>query len=143
LKRTNPEDFTIIYPEFKTDFLLEIPSKNIDKQGTFDIFYRYEEINALNYYGSNPYAAYLYGDVPLLAIKNYLANDGKRILVIKDSFVNVVNPFLSLGVENLEALDIRYFTGSLKTYIERNKPDIVIVMYSPGSLNNRQAFDFR
>jgi hypothetical protein len=46
-------------------------------------------------------------------------------------------------------IDPRSFTGSIKTYILKNKPDIVIVMYEPGNIEtpdygtHLSTFDFR
>ncbi|GHU70686.1 membrane protein [Spirochaetia bacterium] len=149
LVQTPPEDISLIYPRFNTSFSSKIPSKNIDTEGAFDIFYDYRQVNEVDYYNLSPYVAYLYGDVPNVIIRNNFLYDNKRILVIKDSFVNCVNPFLSLGIEYVEVLDMRHFTGSVKTYIKQHKPDMVIVMYNPGSIKTPDyathisLFDFR
>jgi hypothetical protein len=84
----------------------------------------------------SPYGAYLYGDNPLVIIHNNFLYDNKRILFIKDSFVMCVAPFLALGVEYIETIDLRNFTGSVKTYIKQNKPDMVIVMYNPSAIKD-------
>lgn len=44
------------------------------------------EGNMYNYYG--------YGDKPLIQIHNHLKKDGKRMLIIKESFVDCMYPFL-------------------------------------------------
>ncbi|GHT57512.1 hypothetical protein FACS1894109_09830 [Spirochaetia bacterium] len=149
LLQTPPEDIGLIYPRFNTSFSLKIPSKNIDTEGAFDIFYDYSKINEVDYYNLSPYGAYLYGNVPNVIIRNNFLHGNKRILVIKDSFVNCVNLFLSLGIEYIDVLDIRHFTGSVKTYIKQNKPDMVIVMYNPSTIQTPNyathisLFDFR
>jgi hypothetical protein len=96
----------------------------------------------------NPYGAYLYGDNPLLVIHNNFLHGNKKILIIKDSFVNNLAPFLSLGIEHIDMLDLRHFTGSIKTYIKQTQPDMVIVMYNPSALAmddsaHKRMFDFR
>ncbi|GHU16513.1 hypothetical protein FACS1894163_06010 [Spirochaetia bacterium] len=149
LLQTPPEDIGLIYPRFNTSFSLKIPSRNIDAEGAFDIFYDYRQVNEIDYYNLNPYGAYLYRDAPNVIIRNNFLHDNQRILVIKDSFVNCVNPFLSLGIEYVDVLDIRHFTGSVKTYIKQNKPDMVIVMYNPDVIQtpdyttHTSIFDFR
>jgi hypothetical protein len=77
-------------------------------------------------------------------------HNGKKILIIKDSYVLVVAPFLALGIEDIELLDLRRFPGSLKEYVMRNQPDMVIVMYNPSALDENYdnhhfagCFDFR
>ncbi|MDR3170279.1 MAG: hypothetical protein LBU17_01480 [Treponema sp.] len=148
LMRTQPEDISLMYPLWDTNLTLQIPSLQIDTQGTFDIVYGYDRITKIDYYNLSPYGAYIYGDNPITIIHNNLSQDGKKVLFIKDSFVNVVDPFCALGVENVEVVDIRHFTGSVQTYIEQSKPDIVIVMYNPSAINmdtstHRATFDFR
>jgi hypothetical protein len=144
-----PEDISLIYPRFNTNFSLKIASRDIDAEGAFDIFYDYRQVGEINHYNLNPYGAYLYGDNPNVIIHNNFLHDNKRIIVIKDSFVNCVNPFLSLGIEYIDVLDIRHFTGSVKTYIKQNKPDMVIVMYNPSVIGSpdytthTSLFDFR
>jgi hypothetical protein len=73
----------------------------------------------------------------------------KKILFITDSFVKAVIPFLALGVENIATIDLRGFTGSVKTYVKQNDPDMVIVMYNPSAIKapdyaaHTSMFDFR
>jgi hypothetical protein len=149
LAQTPPEDISLIYPKFDTNLSLKIPSRGIDAEGAFDIFYDYRQVKEINYYNLNSYGAYLYGDAPSVIIHNNFLYDNKRVLVIKDSFVNCVNPFLGLGVEYVDVLDLRHFTGSVKTYIKQNKPDMVIVMYNPSAIGSpdytthTSMFDFR
>jgi hypothetical protein len=149
LKRARPEDINLIYPLFDTNFSLRIPSRKIDKEGGFDIMYDYSQIDKIDYYNLSPYAAYLYSNNPVTLIHNNLLNDGRKILVIHDSFFPTVGPFLAVGIENLETIDVRVFTGSVKTYIRQTQPDMVIVMQEPGQIRvpdytvHTGTFDFR
>jgi hypothetical protein len=145
LARVDPEDGVLIYPQFDTNVSLQIPTRNINATGAFDIFYWPEQFSKINYYKIDFYRSYLYSNNAVTIIHNHLLHDGKKILLIKDSFVGVVAPFVGLGVEHVELLDLRHFTGSVKTYIEQHKPDIVVVMYNPGAIaaNNRVLFNFR
>jgi hypothetical protein len=148
LARTSPEDISLIYPAFDTDFSLVIPPSGIERQGAFDIFYWYDHINQIDYYNLNPYATYLNGGYyPVMVIHNNLLNNGKQVLLIKDSFAITVVPFMALGIETIHILDRRDFTGSVKTYIEQYKPDMVMVMYNPMMLVPNPEwstmFDFR
>jgi hypothetical protein len=94
------------------------------------------------YYNLSPYDAYLYGNRELVTIHNNLLRDGRKILLIKDSFANVVAPFLSIGIENLDIVDLRYFTGSIKSYIEKHIPDTVVIMYNPSVIHAEKMFHF-
>jgi hypothetical protein len=145
LAQTQPEDFILLSPLFDTDVSLTIPDLNIDTRGDFDVLIDRRQLERKNYYELNPYAAYVYGDKPVITIHNNRVHDGKKILLIKDSFAEVVSPFLSTGVEYLHILDLRYFNGSARTYIAEHLPDIVIVLYNPSVINleYEKMFDFR
>ncbi len=45
------------------------------------------------------------------------AQNGKTLLVIKDSFANSLAPFLTADYENILMLDLRYFNGSVKNLV--------------------------
>jgi hypothetical protein len=132
LARASPEDFTLVTPKFDTDYSLISPSLNLnlDVRGNFDILIN-QTVNTRKYYTVDSYSAYMYGDRDVARIHNFLAPGGKSILLIKDSFSNVVSPFLIAGAEDIHILDLRYFNGSVRSYIEKNNPDMVIVMYNP------------
>jgi hypothetical protein len=83
-----------------------------------------------------------YGMTPMVA--------EQKVLLLHDSFSDVVQSFLALGLKNLEAMDLRYFDGSLERYIRENQPDLVIVMINAGEISgkinrdsHRDLFDFR
>ena len=61
-----PEDFTIYYPECKTNYRLEIPNKEIDVTGSFEeIFINYDELRKDEDSGGGyAYEKILYGNVP-------------------------------------------------------------------------------
>jgi hypothetical protein len=141
LVRTQPEDFTLIYPTFQTNFLLQIPTRNIDKRGTFDVFYDYDRIKTKDYYHLSPYGAFCYERNPLVIINNELTNNGKKVLCIVDSYGRIVVPFLAHGIESAEMIDLRSFDGSLKSYIEQSDPDVVLVLYNPTVFNKYENYD--
>jgi LmbE family N-acetylglucosaminyl deacetylase len=51
--------------------------------------------------------------------------------------------------KQLDILDLRHFTGSLRSYITETKPDMVIVLYNPNAIaapdyaTHTSMFDFR
>ena len=53
-----------------------------------------------------------------------------KILVVKDSFANSVAPFLALCVKQIDILDPRWFKGSIRSYIKKTQPDIVLVIHT-------------
>ena len=149
LAKTTAEDIALYYPKFSTDVRLEIPSLGIDTRGDFTIMYDMEMVKKRDFYGGNPYAAYSYGDMPEIKVHNFTNEHlrDKKILIIRDSMVDTVLPFLSMGLKDITLLDIRHFNGSVRRYVEDCKPDIVIVMYKPSYepivWNHKDKFDFR
>ena len=149
LAKTTAEDIALYYPKFSTAVRLEIPSLGIDTRGDFTIMYDMEMVKKRDFYGGNPYAAYGYGDMPEIKVHNFTNEHlrDKKILIIRDSMVDTVLPFLSMGLKDITLLDIRHFNGSVRRYVEDFKPDIVIVMYKPSYVpivwNHKDKFDFR
>ena len=148
LSQTKPDDFTMIYPKFETHIHYEIPSKEINTDGNFSVTLNMKQIEKKDYYHLSPYHAYSYGDIALIKCENYLIRNGKKILVIHDSFSDCVLPFLSTGNQNVDAIDLRHFTGSLKSYITKHKPDLIAVMYNSGIPANKtypaiRLYDFK
>lgn len=56
------------------------------------------------------------------------AQNGKTLLVIKDSFANSLAPFLTADYENIIMLDLRYYNGSVRGLVESaNVTDILFI----------------
>lgn len=152
LARADPEDISLFYPKTETDFAYIIPSRKIHLRGDFSVMYDMNQIREGDYYYKNSYAAYSYGDQALIQIRNYKVGvNGKHVLMIKDSFGDAVEPFLAMTVAQLDVIDLRHFTGSLQTFIERTHPDVVMVLYNPSEsvgnqinwTSHKDLFDFR
>ncbi len=132
----NPEDFEILTPDYETDFTIEIPDKNINATGSFDeLFFDHDMLNAFSKKGGDyAYGTVLKGNRPLVRIVNNNNDNGPKVLIIKDSFGNMVSPYLVVACSELNLLDIRKdngnFNGSVKQFIAETNPDIVIVMLS-------------
>ena len=142
LAKAKPEDLVLITPKFDTKLHVKILDLGIDKIGTYEeTLIDWSILKSKSYYKTNHYYAYMYGDRGLIETHNKLINNGKKILLVKDSFADAVSPFIALENEYLSIIDLRYFNGSLKTYIKEYNPDIVIVMYNgsmiAGNVNSK------
>lgn len=150
LARVQADDFPILHPKFLTEIKVEIPEKNIDSTGDFELLYDKQQVAKKDLYNFNPYAMYGHGDRAIMNVENLMlpATD-KKVLLIKDSYCDTMAPFLALGVRNLLTMDVRHFTGSVKAYIAEQKPDVVIVMYTDSIhekidwSSHKDKFDFR
>lgn len=131
-----PDDFSLITPAFDTLLHLEVPSAGVDLQGRFeDIMFDPWNLDVRDYYNRTPYSAYMYGSRPLTRIHNLRNDGGERVLLVRDSSSNVVAPFLALGVEYLDVVDLRQFTGSLMEFVRQTRPDHVIVAYGASTID--------
>lgn len=74
------------------------------------------------------YTVFLGGNHPRQIIKRDA--DGKRLLLIKDSFAHCIAPFLAPHYQQIHLLDMRYFRSSVQDYIRANEIDEVLILYS-------------
>lgn len=62
--------------------------------------------------GSNSYSVFLQGDLPVVKMETQHKN-GRKILMIKESYGNAFAPFLITNFEKVVVVDQRYYTGNL------------------------------
>ena len=130
------DDFDVIVPDFKTSFVEEQPFKNEIRNGEFEDTVLYKSYLSDNYYEGNCYDMYSGGTFRLQIFKNESAQNGKKILMVRDSFGQTVSAFLSLQVSEIHMCDVRnhtQFVGekiNIEEYINKIKPDYVIVCYT-------------
>jgi hypothetical protein len=148
------EPFTFLFPKFDTDLTIRILSRAIEKRGDFRVTYHQENLEyALQEkdpYKKDYYSVYFYGLTPMISVHNHLLkHETNKILIIRDSFGYVLAPFLALGVQDVDTMDIRVglsgFTGSIRSFIEKSLPNVVIVAYYPGMIRQEHngAFIFQ
>ena len=148
LSNTEPDDICLLYPNYPTKLHFELKTRGINTDGDFSILYNMKQIDECDYYNRSPYHTYSYGDQALERIENKLVDNGNRLLLVHDSFGDCVIPFLSLGCQYLDAIDLRYFDGSLQSFILQEKPDAVVILYNPSQTRYSKVesgglFDFR
>ncbi len=138
------DDITLLYPAFETQMTLSVPSEGIFRTGSFkETIFDYSNIEEKDYFLKNPYHAYIGDEYPLVQHENTQAPVDKKLLIVKDSFTLPVQAFLSSCFTEIDVLDLRlYEEMSLCDYIEKTKPDMVMVMYNPYMLWEENAFAF-
>ncbi len=107
------------------------PLSNIE----YKLNYNYGEYESTSLYelkyleGKDKYALFLKGNNGLINIKTSNHN-GKRLLIIKDSYANSFIPFIANDFEEVHVVDLRYGSLSLVNYIEENNIDELLVLYN-------------
>ena len=151
--KTEPDDFTLIIPKKEYQIHFEVYDKHdklADNYGSFEAMLDYESIESDDLYGKDPFHGYGYGSSNNF-VENLAADNEYKILLIGDSFTNVIIPFLALETKHIDRLDLRCFNGSLESFIKANGPyDICLVLYNPdqynqtpGFVSHEELFDFR
>ncbi|MCQ2508310.1 MAG: DHHW family protein [Dorea sp.] len=138
----DPDDFDIITPKFETDYTVFNTLDMSEKRGSLeDTLFWKEQLEVDSLYEGNLYDMYGYGDQCLIKVHNNLNENGKRMLVVKESYANVMTPYLAGAVEDLDIIDLRGFKGSLMSYIEETNPDTVVLVYGLSSFGEFGVFD--
>ncbi|MGM9973242.1 MAG: DHHW family protein [Clostridiaceae bacterium] len=115
-----PDTIDIYEPVEKVDYTLEF---NLGEKVT-DTLYDYSKLE-----GRDKYGIFLGGNDPIVKIKSSNEN-GKKLIVIKDSYGNSFVPFLAQDYEEIHVIDLRYYNGEVRKYIEDNDIQEVLFLYN-------------
>ncbi len=125
----SPENFDIYLPKYETSFV--VSADNLHTEGDyFTAFINKSLLENVKKYSHLCYDAFLYSNHPLMTIENRLCNNGKRLLVIKDSKANVVDAHLASSVQYLDIIDPRYMKSGIRDYIKNTNPDVVLSIFA-------------
>lgn len=100
----------------------------IDEKQQLDSIYDDEKLQE-----KDKYAYFLGGNYGQVHIQNQKAASKakeKNILIIKDSFANSFVPFVTQDYENIYMVDLRYYNGDMKAYLQEHEITDVLVLYN-------------
>lgn len=118
LPSTKPDSIDVYLPKFSTDYQLNY---NFGQKRTTTL---YDE-SYLNV--RDQYSYFLGGNEAIVDITSQNKN-GKKLLLIKDSYSHAMIPFLVNDFETIIMLDLRFYNGSLQQYIgQMNFTDIALI----------------
>lgn len=137
------DDYTEVKPNFETSYIF-INGDGTTYEGTFDNFVNEGVYNTENDVYENSSWHYSYNRINCI---NNNVEYGK-VLILGDSYDHVTQPFLSLGVHQVDSLILRDYddTFSLRNYIIENGYDTVIVAYAQfmvGAHDNESSANYR
>ncbi|MGI5960211.1 MAG: DHHW family protein [Massiliimalia sp.] len=75
------------------------------------------------------YSYFLGGNNPVDTIHTGV-NNGRKLLIVKDSYAHCFAPFLTSHFEEITLVDLRYFRKGMKEYMEENGFTDVLVLYN-------------
>lgn len=125
------DDFTLIYPEFETDYYITGLKDDADAEGDFNEAILEDGLLDFNdSVWTNHYAGYWGGDYSKVTVDNRLNDNGLNVLLIKDSYGLPYSAFMSTMVDEMTIIDLRYFSISdLPSYVEESDFDLILIMY--------------
>ena len=142
LAKTDLDDFDMIIPAFSTDFNVEVPEKGISISGDYKTsiieMEDFQEVGTYSWYEYlNKISAYECTTTALtteVTIHNNQKtnNDGKRILILRDSYANYLMSYRAGDGD--EPMALGAFPGSIHTFVEEYKPDMVIILHYSNSI---------
>lgn len=117
--KKNPETFVYYVPTgvsytttFVTYFIdeeMHVTGESKPFQGSF----------FKNYKGNNAYLNFMGTDCTLVKVQTSTHN-GRRLLILKDSFGNTLPGYMFYSFEEVHVVDYRYFTKNILKYIDEN-----------------------
>lgn len=75
------------------------------------------------------YPVFLDGNHNFERIVNNDNEDGKKVLVIKDSYAHCFVPFMAENCSQIDMVDLRYYLNNVSALTEQNSYDEVLILY--------------
>ncbi len=116
---THPDSIFAMIPEKGGDIQVEYQFGN-KKTDSF-----YERVHLST---ADPYSVFLDGNQPITKITTQQKN-GKRLMLIKDSFANTFAQFLLNDYEEIYLIDLRSFQTAVIPYLEEYKITDILILY--------------
>ena len=139
------DDYTFLEPQFETAYNIYYPPSSTEVPYWTGNFHQTIVRDSLLYsedVSANRYASYFQYDYGELIIENLSADNDLHIAILKDSFALPFTAFLSTAVGKIDMIDLREFTGSVTEHLLTTQPDLVIMMYSNSSFNEKAIYAF-
>jgi hypothetical protein len=85
---------------------------------------------------------FLHGNHPISVIyaKENEQNQGKKLLLLKDSYANSMVPFLTYNYQEIYVVDLRYYTDSIGKLVEDNGIQTIFLLYNFDTLMTDNHF---
>ncbi len=112
------EDITVIRPKEALPLSVTYPDSGEKRYSLFDT----DKLAT-----HDQYALFMGGNFATVRVRS-AANNGERLLIIKDSYANCMLPMLSQHYESITLVDPRYYRGDLYELIEAERPDQILIL---------------
>ena len=82
------------------------------------------------------YSTFIGGDNPYTIITNASVPDGKKCLVVKESFGNAFVPFVAADFSEVHVVDYRYWRGNVNNFAKEHGIDVVLFINNISATRN-------
>jgi len=117
-----PEDFVYYVPrgvQYTTTYInytinehYQVTGEQKPQKSAF--FFRFRDGH------SGAYCTFMGGDTKITQVRTSTKN-GRRVMILKDSFGNAIPGYLFFSFEEVHVVDARYFTKNMADYVRENK----------------------
>lgn len=125
----NPEDFLTLVP--KVEHMADFYDKNYQFVTEHDIFWHISDKMK-----SGWYSTFLGNDDYMVRIKSPVCKNGKKLMIIKDSYGNALSPLFLSSFEEIYIADLRYMNVNALDFINNHGiTDVVFAICSYSAVN--------
>ena len=128
-----PDDITEYWPKYDTRLSRQTRhvKRKVEAEGSFrDAVTRFEVLETPEGHSWNETGYMLYGLTESYSIFTNENAPDTTILLLKDSYGAPIGTFLSLLARNVVCVDLRQDVDPLEVWLEKYKPDAVVMAYS-------------
>ena len=95
-----------------------------------------EPLYSQRYLSQNDQYGYFLNGTPAFAqIQNPTQQNGKHLVMIKDSYAHVLAPLLAEHYERVTVIDLRFFNQSLRAYLQAEQVDQLLFIAEATTFN--------
>lgn len=107
----------------------EVIIDDINKQSTYNSLYFYEHNENMD-----KYPVFLHGNHAIVTINNKSCQNGKRLLILKDSYAHCFATFACENYEEICMVDLRYYRGAVSDIISKDGINEILYLFGAENL---------
>ncbi|MBU5437783.1 hypothetical protein KQI42_07175 [Tissierella sp. MSJ-40] len=130
-RHLSPDSIDIYIPKRNEDYIV----KFYDKKKTSNSIYEMDNLNK-----KDKYTIFFGGNHPLIKINKNISN-GRKLLVIKDSYANNLIPFLMGHFNEIYVMDLRYYNDNLSGFLKKQEIDDILILYNEKSFFEEESIN--
>lgn len=103
--------------------------------GVYETLYDEEKLKTYD-----KYAMFMRGNFGQATVKSNNGNEGKSLIVFKDSYANCLIPFFAMNYDTIIVTDLRYSKDSVTELLNENQDADILMLYNYSFINDDNHF---